>query len=53
MHNYISNVNSVGTYYMNYTGMAVPKAGTLVTVKGTLKNYVVSKIVSSKGTITA
>lgn len=46
-------MNSVGTYYMNYTGTAVPKAGTPVTVKGTLKNYVVSKTVSSKGTITA
>ena len=48
-----SNVNSVGTYYMNYKGTAVPKVGTPVTVKATLKNYVVSKTVSSKGTITA
>lgn len=48
-----ANVNSVSTYYLNYSGTTVPKSGTSVTVKGTLKNYSVSKSVSAKGTITA
>ena len=48
-----ANVNSVSTYYLNYSGTTVPKSGTSVTVKGTLENYSVSKTVSAKGTITA
>ncbi len=46
-----STINSASTYYLVYTNANVPKENVLVSVKGTLTNYVVSKTVRASGSL--
>lgn len=44
-------IDGTGTYYLNYTGTTVPKAGISVTVSMVLNEYVDSESVYASGTI--
>ena len=48
-----SNIDTTGTFNLNYNGTTIPKKNVNVTAKLTLHNYVNSVNVSSKGSVSA